>query len=120
MAYHNELGKQGEEYAANFLLEQGYTILKRNYRYDRAEIDIIAQKEPSTLVVVEVKTRNSSAFGGPQEFVNRSKINQLVKAADHYVCNGVLETEVRFDVIAVLINKKQIKLDHYPAAFYHF
>ena len=55
MAYHNELGKIGEQLAADYLSRNGYEILERNFYYDKAEIDIIAQKEPSTIVVVEVK-----------------------------------------------------------------
>ena len=120
MAYHNELGKQGEESATAFLADQGYQILERNFVYDRAEIDIIAQKEPEIVVVVEVKTRNSVVFGDPQEFVSKRKIGLLVKAADYFVRSRELNVEVRFDVIAVLINKEQFKLEHIPSAFYHF
>ena len=120
MAQHNELGALGEELAAQFLVERGYTILDRNYFYNKAEIDIIAQKEQKTLVIVEVKTRNSSAFGNPQEFVTPSKIKQLVKAANEYVVANQLEVEVQFDIIAVLKNKKEQRVEHFENAFYHF
>ncbi|MEZ4777940.1 MAG: YraN family protein [Flavobacteriaceae bacterium] len=120
MAYHNELGKQGEELATQFLLREGYTILQRNFVYDKAEIDIIAQKEEGILVIVEVKTRNSAAFGNPQEFVSKSKIKLLVKAANEYVISQNLDAEVRFDIIAVLKNKKEERIEHFPNAFYHF
>ena len=85
MAYHNELGKEGEALAVAHLESRGYEILERNFRYDRAEIDIIARLKQGEVVVVEVKTRNSSAFGDPQQFVYKSKIRQLVKAADGYL-----------------------------------
>ncbi|MEZ4857513.1 MAG: YraN family protein [Flavobacteriaceae bacterium] len=120
MAYHNELGKLGEELAAAYLLREGYAILERNFVFDKAEIDIIAQKEEGVIVVVEVKTRNSAAFGNPQEFVSKSKIKLLVKAADEYVVSRKLNVEVRFDIIAVLKNKKEERIEHFPNAFYHF
>lgn len=116
---HNELGKWGEEYATNYLLRKGYEILERNWFYDKAEIDIIAQKEQQ-LVVVEVKTRNSDFFGDPQEFVKSNKIKLLVKAANEYIISNDLDLEVRFDIIAVLKNKTVEKLEHFEDAFYYF
>ena len=120
MAYHNELGEWGEEFAAMYLLKEGYTILERNYSFRKAEIDIIAQKEEDSLVMVEVKTRNSAAFGDPQSFVSKKKVQQIVKAADEYVVSNQLDVEVRFDIIAVLKNKTQEELNHIENAFYHF
>jgi len=120
MAAHNELGELGEQLAADYLLRNGYTILKRNYFYDKAEIDIIAQKTPETLVIVEVKTRNSEFFGDPQDFVTPGKIKLLVKAANEYVISNDLEVEVRFDIIAIIKNKSAEKLEHFEDAFYYF
>jgi putative endonuclease len=119
MAYHNELGKIGEQLAVDYLYRQGYTILERNFIYDKAEIDIIAKKEEQ-IVVVEVKTRNSDFFGDPQDFVTKGKIKLLVKAANEYLVSNELDLEVRFDVIAVLKNKHVEKLEHFKNAFYHF
>jgi putative endonuclease len=119
MAQHNELGKIGEQIAADYLLGKGYEILMRNFFYDKAEIDIIAKKE-ETLVVVEVKTRNSDFFGDPQEFVTKSKINLLVKAANEYVISNDLDVEVRFDVISVLKNNTTEQVKHFKDAFFHF
>ena len=120
MAYHNELGKIGEQLAADYLSRNGYEILERNFYYDKAEIDIIAQKEPNTIVVVEVKTRNSDYFGDPQDFVTPSKIKLLVKAANEYVISKDLDVEVQFDIISVIKNKSIEKMEHYKNAFYHF
>lgn len=120
MAYHNELGKQGEDLAVVHLLKEGYVILERNYVFQKAEIDIIAQKEEDTIVMVEVKTRNSAAFGDPQDFVTKSKIKLLVKAANEYMIANALEHEVRFDIIAVLKNNTTERLEHIKNAFYHF
>lgn len=119
MAYHNELGKLGEDLAAATLIRKGYEILKRNFVYEKAEIDIIARKD-DLLVIVEVKTRNSVVFGDPQSFVSKGKIKLLVKAANEYVLQNDLDTEVRFDIIAVLKNKYSEQIEHYENAFYHF
>ena len=73
MAEHNDLGKLGEELAVDFLEKKGYEILETNWVFDKAEIDIIAQKE-NILAVVEVKTRSTIEFGLPQEFVKPKKI----------------------------------------------
>jgi len=119
MAYHNELGKIGEELAVSHLIGKGYDILVRNFRFNKAEIDIIASLK-DILVVVEVKTRNSSFFGNPQEFVSPSKIKLLVKAANEYVISNDLNVEVRFDIIAVIKNKNTEEIQHFEDAFYHF
>jgi len=117
---HNELGEWGEEYAALFLIKQGYTILDRNWVYDRNEVDIICQKESNVLVVLEVKTRNSDFFGDPQEFVTPSKRKSIIKVADAYVQEYNLDVEVRFDIIAILKNGRQESLEHIEDAFYPF
>lgn len=119
MAQHNDLGKKGEDLAVNFMLEHGYEILERNYRFDRAEVDIICLKK-DLLVALEVKTRASSHFGDPQDFVTAKQINQLVKVVNHYVIDNNLEVEVRFDIVAILKQKNTYKIKHIKDAFYHF
>ena len=84
MAAHNELGHIGEQLAIEYLLKKEYKILERNYRYKKAEVDILAQKEDE-LIVIEVKTRTSNYFGNPEEFVNYKKIKLLTEAVDNYI-----------------------------------
>ena len=100
MAEHNELGKLGEELAVEHLQKEGYEILDTNWTFQKAEIDIIAQKE-NTLAIVEVKTRSSLEFGLPQDFVKPKKIQLLVKAVNEYVVFKNLDVDVRFDIIAI-------------------
>lgn len=119
MGKHNELGKKGEQLAVDFLIENGYTIVETNYRFDRAEVDIIARKE-GILVIVEVKTRTTNAFGNPQDFVKPKQIKNLVKAVNEYVVENGLDVEVRFDIIAILKNKSKFDVEHIQDAFYHF
>lgn len=119
MASHNDLGKFGEELAVAFLQQNGYTILETNWVFQKAEIDIIAQKE-NTLAVVEVKTRSSTEFGLPQDFVKPKKIQLLVKAVNEYVVANDLEVDIRFDIIAISKVKDDYKIEHIEDAFYHF
>ena len=119
MAEHNELGKLGEQKAVKFLQDKGYTILDTNWTFQKAEIDILAQKE-DTLAVVEVKTRSSLEFGLPQDFVNPKKIQLLVKAVDAFVNKRNLDLNVRFDIIAIHKNDKTFVIEHLIDAFFHF
>ncbi|MCZ8229497.1 YraN family protein [Flavobacterium sp.] len=119
MAAHNELGKLGEELAVDFLEKEGYTILATNWIFQKAEIDILAQKE-DILAVVEVKTRSSIEFGLPQDFVKPKKIQLLVKAVDAYVTLNEIDVNVRFDIIAIHKEGKSFAIEHLTDAFYHF
>ncbi|OAD46360.1 YraN family protein [Polaribacter atrinae] len=119
MAEHNELGKKGEKLAIDFLLKNGYKILETNYRYLKAEVDIIAQKG-EILAAVEVKTRSSDYFEEPQDAVKAKKIKLLVSAIDYYVVEKDLDVEVRFDIIAIIHHKKETKIEHLEDAFLHF
>jgi len=119
MATHNELGKKGEDLAVEFLQGKGYKILDRNWRFKKAEVDIIAQKN-EVLAIIEVKTRSSDYFGNPQDFVNQKKIQLLVEAINEYVTSRDLDVEVRFDIIAILKNKSTFEIEHLKDAFLHF
>ena len=119
MAQHNELGDKGEKLAVDFLLKKGYTIRDTNWRFQKAEVDIIAQKA-DILAVVEVKTRSTKEFGNPQDFVSTKKIKLLVSAIDAYVISKDLDVEVRFDIVAILKNKNKYTIEHIEDAFLHF
>lgn len=119
MAQHNELGKKGEKIALDLLIKKGYAILEKNWRYRKAEVDIIAQKD-ATLAVVEVKTRSSTDFGNPQDFVNPKKIKLLVSAIDEYVTSRDLDVDVRFDIIAIVKDGEHFSIEHLENAFLHF
>lgn len=116
MATHNELGQQGEELATRHLIKAGYTVLEKNWRFGKEEIDIIA-RIADELVIVEVKTRNSDFFGEPHQFVTKGKQSHMIRAAHAYVEKKDLDLEVRFDVIGIIINKQGTKIDHIEDAF---
>ena len=119
MAQHNDLGKKGEDLAVEFLVKNNYQILRRNYRFEKAEVDIIAQKE-ATLIVVEVKTRTTRDFGNPEEFLRPKQIQNLVKAIDAYITENDIDLDIRFDVIAIILEKHVCEIEHIEDAFYHF
>ena len=119
MADHNELGEKGEKLAIDFLIKNEYKILEKNYRYLKAEVDIIAKKG-AVLAVVEVKTRSTDYFGDPQDFITPKKIKLLLSAVDYYVVQRDLDVEVRFDIIAIIHQKNETKIEHLKDAFLHF
>ncbi|MEO0895617.1 MAG: YraN family protein [Bacteroidota bacterium] len=115
MADHNELGKQGEELATAFLAAKGYHVLDKNYRYERAEIDLVALRmDPAELVFVEVKTRSTDLWGQPEESVTEAKQKQIFKAADAYLYEKNMWTvPVRFDIIAITLKDPNNPLFHH-------
>ena len=119
MGEHNEFGKKGEQLAVELLQNKGYKIRYKNYRYLKAEIDIIAQKG-DILAIVEVKSRSSEFFENITNTVTKNKITLLVMAADYYVITNDLDVEVRFDIITVLKKQGEFSITHLEDAFYHF
>src|SRR5665213_116706 len=111
MSKASELGKEGEELACELLLKKGYKIKARNYSFDRAEVDIIAEKD-KMMVFVEVKTRVSDYLSDAALMVPMSKQRQIIKAADAYIKDHDLSNESRFDIVVAIINSKYKKLDH--------
>ncbi len=116
--YKKDFGQWGEDVAVQFLIENGFTILMRNFRADRGEIDIVA-REGDCVVFVEVKTGSSQYFGPPEEKITRSKQRQLYKIANHFIQQHPrLDVDYRFDAIIVDGSKEQYQIRHYPNAFY--
>ncbi|CAD0000764.1 YraN family protein [Flavobacterium chungangense] len=123
MAEHNELGKKGEDLAVEYLLQNDYKILERNWIFQKAEIDIIAKKD-HFLAVIEVKTRSSLDYGSPQDFVKPKKIQLLIKAVNAYINDREKDfdddLEIRFDIIAIHKTQETFAIEHLTDAFYHF
>ena len=113
------LGKKGEGIAVAFLRKKGFTILDRNYRFRKAEIDIIAMGE-GFLVVLEVKTRSGAFYESLAESIPKQKVRRLIAAADQYVREKKYEMEIRFDVIQVILGDSGHVVHHIKDAFYFF
>ena len=113
---HIELGQKGEDLATNHLIGKNYEIVDRNYRFRNAEVDIICKKEEK-LIFVEVKTRHSAAIGEPYKAVTRKKQQQIIKVANHYIEQNDSNDEVRLDVISIVLNQFEMRLEHIEDAF---
>ncbi|UFH30549.1 YraN family protein [Chryseobacterium sp. C-71] len=120
MADHNDLGKKAEDLAAEYLVENGYRILVRNFRFKKTEIDIISEKD-NLIIVTEVKARSTDFFILPQEAVTKGKIKSIVTAANHFMEEFNKNQEVRFDIISVLPDQKgNLIVEQIPDAFQAF
>lgn len=96
------IGREGENFAAQFLEEKGWLIIDRNYFFEKAEVDLVAT-DGTFIIFVEVKTRSSTYFGNPEEFVTPAKEKNIKKAAEAWTYERKMETAlVRFDIISVV------------------
>jgi putative endonuclease len=110
-------GKIGEDLAARFLERNGFKILERNYRFERGEIDLIAE-EGSELVFIEVKARNSTVFGAPEEAVTEEKQEQVRTVADGYLYEHDIDNRpCRFDVVAIEFKNGKAEIRHIRDSF---
>ena len=106
MALHNELGRTGEQLAVEYLTGAGYTILTQNWRHFRFEIDVVAIKE-EVLHFIEVKTRQTTTFGLPEEDVDRKKLHCLIQAGEAFLTKYPQWKRVQFDVLSIsIVNTK--------------
>ena len=99
MKHNQEIGKWGEQAAAEYLLQKGYEILDKNARTPFGEIDLVARLEAVT-VFVEVKARTTRSFGLPEEAVTPRKLAHMLACAEHYAAEHEVETW-QLDVLAV-------------------
>jgi putative endonuclease len=111
-----ELGQQGEDAAASFLVKKGYKILNRNWRVSANEIDIIAEND-NFIVFIEVKTRSGNYLEHPSTAVTVSKQKGIIRAADQYIRKYNIDKESRFDIITIIKNN-EFEITHIENAFY--
>jgi putative endonuclease len=104
MAKHNDLGKEGEELAIAWFMNEGYKILHCNWRHSHYEVDIIASKI-NILHFIEVKARRSNTFGYPEESVGKKKIENLMKAAEEFLIQFPEWKRIQFNVLSILLKK---------------
>jgi len=116
MSENKTVGKWGELEAVRILREKGMKVLDMNWIFLHLEIDIIAM-DGDQLVIVEVKTRGTNAFGEPETFVSKKKQSNLIRAANLYLEHKKLDCEVRFDVVGIVRENNKITSIHIPGAF---
>jgi putative endonuclease len=114
------IGRLGEERALKFLESKGLELVKKNFRYDRAEIDLIVKDDINkTVVFVEVKTRRNKKFGEPVESVTFRKTEQIYKSAEGFLVMNpeYIEYTKRFDVISIMMEGKSESISHFENVF---
>lgn len=116
--HNQQFGKLGEDIAAGYLERKGYIILKRNYRYQKTEIDIICRFH-GEIVFVEVKTRTSDDMAYPERAVSKAKQKNIRITAENYLEEIAYRGSTRFDIIAVVKGDK-FEIEHFEDAFYPF
>ena len=110
-------GKAGEDLAASFLEQSGLKILERNFRFERGEIDLIAE-DGEELVFIEVKARRSNAFGAPEDAVTEKKQEQVHSVADGYLfIHDIDDRPCRFDIVAIEFQNEMAEIRHIRDAF---
>jgi putative endonuclease len=117
MSRASDLGRKGEKMAADHLEKIGYQVLKTNFGRGKAEVDIIATNYKQ-IVFVEVKTRETEFLNDPAYMVPFQKQRQIIKAANDFLKQRKIELPARFDIISIVHNEQQTKIDHYESAFY--
>lgn len=118
MAKHNETGVNGEKIAENFLQTKGYSLLHRNWKHNRKEVDIIAESN-GLLIFIEVKTRSASYFGFPEDAVDYKKQDYMKIAAEEYMYQYPQYDTIRFDIISIITQNGTIKeIVHFEDAFF--
>lgn len=115
MAEHNITGAAGEDFACQYLLQKGFTILQRNWRFLHKEIDIIARSNDGWLVFVEVKTRSEAVVA--RDIITESKIRYLHEAAERYIEVYTRTEEARFDVLLLTKRWHGYEVEHIEYAF---
>lgn len=117
MAKHLILGHEGEDIAARYLEQHGYTVLDRNWRSGHKELDLVVRKD-DTVAFVEVKTRTGAEYGDPWSFVDDRKMRRIVNSADAYIRYHGIDLDVRFDIVSIVVEDGGFKVEHIEQAFF--
>ncbi len=111
------IGKEAEQQAAEYLVEQGFAIRAVNWQLGQKEIDIVAEKN-GVLHIVEVRSLSSTNIMQPYQSINHQKQRNLIWAANAYIEKHGLAMEVQFDIISLVRNRGAIEIEYIPNAFY--
>lgn len=111
------LGRLGELRAACFYLLRGYRIVGRNVRLRRGEIDLVVRRG-RTVILVEVKTRQSLTAGAGHDAVDQDKRRRLIALGDQYLAHRRhRDLQLRYDILSLFWNGWRFAVEHYPDAF---
>ncbi len=108
----HKIGKIGENLACEYLMNNGYQILERNFESRQGEIDIVAL-DKNEVVFIEVKTRTNNKYGTPVEAVDENKQNHLIRTIEYYIYKRNLHDKfIRIDVIEIYLYRHKYKVNH--------
>jgi putative endonuclease len=116
--HNKKFGQWGEDFAVQYLEKKGYTVLARNYTYDRVEVDIICRLGDE-IIFVEVKARSSDMMAYPEKAVGKAKQRHMRMAAEQFMDENRLLLPARFDIVA-LVKGEKFEVLHIEDAFYPF
>ena len=105
MALHNQLGKDGEKFAEQYLTDRGYEIIYKNWRHSHYEIDIIARRN-NRLHIIEVKTLTDTSLGFPEDSVTKRKFRRIRYAADEFLYQHPEYRHIQYDVLSITIHSR--------------
>jgi putative endonuclease len=112
-----ETGRRGDEVAAAWLEARGFRVVERNWRCGHKEVDLVAESERA-VHIVEVKTLTPPLLSLPAEKVDARKQARLVAAARRLIAERHIDCEVQFDIVAVVLDGEEPKVEYIPEAFY--
>ena len=112
MAHHNHTGLLGEQMAAKYLMQKGFSILYQNWRHSHWEVDVIASLN-NILHFIEVKTRRTKKFGYPEEDVTKKKMENLINASEEFLFLNPDWKKIQFDILSITILKDK------PAEYFY-
>lgn len=111
------LGVYGEQAAIDYLISRNYELLDRNWRCSFGELDVVARDE-STIVFVEVKTRNGSGFGHPFEAITEAKRARIRRLAAAWLSTKLIgAAAIRMDAIGVIVQNGRVSIEHLKQVF---
>lgn len=111
-----DFGREAESFAVNYFLNQGFKILATNYFFQKAEIDLILEKD-QLLIVVEIKARSYNPLVKPELAVNIKKKKLLLKAINQFIYVNNIDADVRFDILALEKKGSEWLINHFVDAF---
>lgn len=111
-----DFGREAEDFAVNYFTQKGFRILARNYFFQKAEIDLIAQKD-NLILIIEVKARTNDKVTLPENSVTLKKKKLLISAANDFILKNNSDADVRFDILALLKRKDSWEINHITDAF---
>jgi len=117
MPYNKTFGKIGESIAERFLINKGYQIIKKNWRFNQGEIDLIVS-QGEELRFIEVKTRSSIKFGYPEEAVDEEKAEHFYLAVESFLeQENKTGIDYHVDIISIVLNNQEFDIQWLKDAF---